>query len=98
MNDNPDQDEISASIINPQNIKGMPNDLNKNKTNSIYANTLAKNRAAALGSSNSYAPYNDMIRSTNGLSLNPYRNNNEGMPIVNQDNKVVSIKEAYAKK
>ena len=98
MNDNPDQDEISASIINPQNIKGMPNDLNKNKANSIYANTLAKNRAAALGSSNSYAPYNDMIRSTNGLSLNPYRNNNEGMPIVNQDNKVVSIKEAYAKK
>ena len=98
MNDNPDQDEISASIINPQNIKGIPNDLNKNKANSIYANTLAKNRAAALGSSNSYAPYNDMIRSTNGLSLNPYRNNNEGMPIVNQDNKVVSIKEAYAKK
>ena len=98
MNDNPDQDEISASIINPQNIKGMPNNLNKNKANSIYTNTLAKNRAAALGSSNSYAPYNDMIRSTNGLSLNPYRNNNEGMPIVNQDNKVVSIKEAYAKK
>lgn len=98
FNDNVDPDEISASIINPQSIKSMPNDLNKNKSNSIYTNTLAKNRAAALGSSNSYAPYNDMIRSANGLSLNPYRNNNDGMPIINQNNKVVSIKEAYNKK